>query len=79
MAKRIGRKRFLDERAGEAHAAQHMGRVIAERSQHGAINNQFLQVDIDPEEAMEITTAAHEISQAAAHLRDVLNGIRSAR
>jgi hypothetical protein len=79
MAKRIGRTRFIDERAGEARMLQDAARGIAERSQHAVISNQFVEVDLTPDESMEITEAAGEIAIAAAHLRDVLNGIRSAR
>lgn len=79
MAKRIGRHRFLDERAGEAQLIQRAARAIGERSQPAAIRNQFLKVDLDKEEAKEIVEATHKISAAAAELRDVLEGIRLER
>lgn len=73
--KRIDRTRFLDERAGEARAAQDIASNIAQRSQYAAIHNQFVQVDLDQAECREVMEAAHRASEAAAHLRDVLEDI----
>lgn len=76
-AKRIGRSRFLTERYGEAAAARSIGRDIATKSQYAALHNQFVQCNLSKDECREIMGAAHDVSEAAAHLQDVLAGIRA--
>lgn len=78
-AERIGRTRWLDQRAGEAEVVQKVAGRIATNAQYPALHSQFIQVDIESEECREIRKAAGDAAEAAAHLRDVLEGIRSSR